>query len=267
MDLLQVLVLALIQGVTEFLPISSSAHLILASRVAGWPDQGLAFDTAVHLGSLLAVLAYFRRELATFADGLVHLRHDAATQLLSKVVVATLPVAAAGLLFKPWIESEARTVGVIAATTIGFAVALWWADRHSGRNRSAPGRDEHSVTFAQAALIGVAQAVALIPGTSRAGITITAALLLGLSREGSARFSFLLAIPTIAGAALLSAIDATATGEALPWQDLATGFTVSAISAYACIATFVALLNRTGMMPYVLYRIALGLVLVAFACR
>ncbi len=260
MDLLQVLVLALIQGVTEFLPISSSAHLILASRVAGWPDQGLAFDTAVHLGSLVAVLAYFRRELGAFADSALHLRRDSATTLLAKVMVATVPVVVAGFLFKPWIESELRATGVIAATTMGFGLALWWADRRAGS-----GGNEYSATFAKAALIGAAQAVALIPGTSRAGITITAALLLGLSRQGAARFSFLLAIPAIAGAALLSGMDATAGGPALPWADLATGFTVSAVSAYACIAAFVALVNRTGMTPYVLYRIALGLVLIAFA--
>lgn len=260
MDLLQVVVLAIVQGVTEFLPISSSAHLILASRVAGWPDQGLAFDVAVHLGSLVAVLAYFRRELGDMARGAIRLRRDAATTLLSKVAVATLPVVVAGLLFKPWIETELRSTTVIAAATIGFALALWWADRHRSE-----ARDEHGLTFPQAALIGVAQAIALIPGTSRAGITITAALLLGLSRQGAARFSFLLAIPAIAGAALLTMADATGTGVSAPWGDLALGFALAALCAYACIAGFVALVNRIGLTPFVLYRIALGALLLFLA--
>ena len=260
MDLLQVVILAIVQGVTEFLPISSSAHLILASHLAGWPDQGLAFDAAVHLGSLVAVLAYFRRELAGMADGTIHLRRDAETVLLARVLVATLPVVIAGWLFKPWIETELRSTTVIATATIGFGLALWWADRRGGG-----GRDEHGVTVWQATLIGLAQAIALIPGTSRAGITITAALLLGLSRQGAARFSFLLAIPAIGGAALLSAVDAAAGGRSLPWGDLAIGFALSGLCAYACIAAFIALIGRIGMTPFVLYRIALGSLLLFFA--
>ena len=260
MDLLQVVILAIVQGVTEFLPISSSAHLILASHLAGWPDQGLAFDAAVHLGSLVAVLAYFRRELAGMACGAVHLRRDAETALLARVLVATLPVVVAGWLFKPWIETELRSTTVIAAATIGFALALWWADR-----RGDGARDEHAITVWQATLIGLAQAIALVPGTSRAGITITAALLLGLSRQGAARFSFLLAIPAIGGAALLSAVDAADGGRFLPWGDLVIGFALSGICAYACIAAFIALIDRIGMTPFVLYRIALGSLLLFFA--
>lgn len=259
MDLLQVVVLAVVQGVTEFLPISSSGHLILVSHLAGWPDQGLAFDVAVHLGSLVAVTAYFRRELWGVADSAIHLRQDAATALLARVAVATLPVVVAGFLFKGWIETEVRSTEVIAAATIAFALALWWADR-----RGSTERDEHSLTLVQAGLIGVAQALALVPGTSRAGVTIMAALLLGLSREAAARFAFLLAIPAIAGAALLSAADATGGGRPLPWDDLVLGFGLSGLCAYACIAVFVALVQRTGMTPYVLYRIALGVVLLLF---
>ena len=260
MDLLQVVVLAIVQGVTEFLPISSSAHLVLVSHLAGWPDQGLAFDTAVHLGSLVAVLVYFRRELAGIADSTMHLRRDASTALLGRLAVATVPVVVAGALFKPWIETELRSTDVIASATIAFALALWWADRRRGAER-----DEHALTVSQAALIGVAQAMALVPGTSRAGITITAALLLGLSRQGAARFSFLLAIPAIAGAALLSAADAATGGNAPAWDDLALGFALSGLCAYGCIAGFIALVHRTGMTPYVLYRIALGALLLLFA--
>ena len=259
MDVLQVVVLAVVQGVTEFLPISSSAHLILVSHLAGWPDQGLAFDAAVHLGSLVAVLVYFRRELADIADSAFRLRRDASTALLGRLAVATVPVVVAGALFKPWIETELRSTEVIAAATIAFALALWWADR-----RRVEQRDEHGLTVTQAALIGIAQAMALVPGTSRAGITITAALLLGLSRQGAARFAFLLAIPAIAGAALLSATDAATGGQAPAWGDLAIGFGLSAVFAYACIAAFIALVHRTGMTPYVLYRIGLGALLLLF---
>ena len=259
MDFLQVVALAVVQGVTEFLPISSSAHLILISHFAGWQDQGLAFDAAVHLGSLAAVLVYFRRELADVAESALHLRRDASTALLGRVAVATLPVVVAGAVFKPWIETELRSIEVIATSTIAFALALWWADRRGGEER-----DENALTVSQAALIGVAQAMALVPGTSRAGITITAALLLGLSRQGAARFSFLLAIPAIAGAALLSATDAATGAHAPAWDDLAIGFALSALCAYACIAGFIALVHRTGMTPYVLYRIALGTLLLLF---
>ena len=259
MDLAQVIVLALIQGITEFLPISSSAHLILPAKLTAWPDQGLRFDVAVHLGSLTAVLVYFRHELAGFGRDAIRLRAGPSGLLLSKVAIATVPAALAGLLFKPFIESELRAVGVIAIATIAFAIPLWWADR-----RVTSTRDEYALSYSQAAMVGVAQALALVPGVSRSGITITAALLVGLGRKGAARFSFLLAIPTIAGAALLSAMDARTAAEAVPWTDLGLGFGISAVAAYACISAFVALLNRTGMMPYVVYRLALGAVLLWF---
>ena len=246
--------MALVQGITEFLPISSSGHLILASRGMGWDDQGLAFDIAVHGGSLTALVLYFRRELAGFGASAMRLRWDPNVDLLAKVAVATAPIALAGWLIRPLAETALRDVGVVAAATIGFAVVLWWADRRRGA------KDLASVTFAQAVLIGVAQTAALIPGASRAGVTISAALLLGLSRHGAARFSFLLAMPTIAGAMLLAAFDPQ-TWQAEAWPSLALGFAVAGCSAYACIAAFVALVNRTGMTPYVLYRLALGFAL------
>ncbi|MDH3640840.1 MAG: undecaprenyl-diphosphate phosphatase [Gammaproteobacteria bacterium] len=257
MDWLQIIVLSLIQGLTEFLPISSSAHLILPALLTDWPDQGLAFDIAVHLGSLLAVLAYFRRDMGQFAVSgvrlLVRREHDQHTALLAKVVVATLPVVVAGYLLKGWVESELRTVLVIATTTIVFALALWWADRQRGEG-DTPG-------WTQTLLIGAAQVLAIVPGTSRSGITITAALLLGLSRTSAARFSYLLSIPTIAGAALLTGLDLLEVGDSARFVELAMGGTLAALSAYACIHYFIALVERTGMMPYVIYRLVLGLML------
>lgn len=260
MEWLQIIVLSLIQGLTEFLPVSSSAHLILPTLLSDWPDQGLAFDIAVHVGSLLAVLAYFRSEMAQFAISgtrlLTQRRYDEHTELLLKIVVATLPVVIVGYFLKGWVESELRSVAVIAAASIVFAVALWWADRQRGQI------DQPS--WMQTLMIGSAQVLAIVPGASRSGVTITAALLLGLSRTSAARFSFLLSIPTISGAALLATLDLLDAGESARWPELAVGTALAGICAYACIHYFIALVERTGMMPYVIYRLLLGAGLVGF---
>ena len=197
MEWLQIIVLALVQGITEFLPISSSAHLILVAELGSWPDQGLAFDVAVHLGTLAAVCLYFRNDLLTYLQstlGAVSGRgaDDGFVEML-KVGAASLPVAVAGLLFKDDVEGAWRTLTTIASTTIIFGIVLGLADRLRG--------EREALSWLDASLIGAAQMLALIPGTSRSGITITAALFLGLSRTRAARFSFLLSIPTIAGAA------------------------------------------------------------------
>lgn len=259
MEPLQVIVLSLIQGITEFLPVSSAAHLILPAQLTDWQDQGLLFDVAVHLGSLTSIIVYFRRELTQFAVSATRMRWDESSQLLSKVVVATIPVVGAGILLAPLVETELRTVSVIGMTTIVFGIALWWADR-----RVESTCDEYAINFSQAIMIGMAQVLALIPGTSRSGITITAALLAGIGREGAARFSFLLAIPTITGAALFSTVEAFNSQESIYWSALGMGFALSAASSYACIAIFIALVNRTHMTPYVVYRILLGSMLLVF---
>ena len=258
MDLTQAVILALIQGITEFLPISSSAHLILPSALTDWPDQALAFDVAVHLGSLVAVLAYFRREIATFISGSARFvtggGYGPDVDLMLKVGLATLPVVVAGFLFRDYIAAELRGIAVIAVTTIAFGLLLGYADRRHGAS------DDLSWKYAM--YIGFAQTLALIPGTSRSGITITAALLLGMSRTMAARVSFLLSIPTIAGAALLLSLDLIETGiSGQKALNLMVGFVLASVSAYACIHAFIQLVERTGMMPYVIYRLVLGLVL------
>ncbi len=261
MDWLQIIILALVQGVTEFLPISSSAHLILPALLTDWPDQGLAFDIAVHAGTLLAVLSYFRRELARFAASgarlLVGGRRDADADLLLKLIAATIPIVVAGYLTHDWVETNLRNVPVIATATIVFALALWWADGRRG------GSDTPSWTAAM--LIGVAQVIAIVPGTSRSGITITAALLLGLSRSSAARFSFLLSIPTILGASALEITALSAGEHAGRWPELVAGAALAAAGAYCCIHFFVKLVERTGMLPYVVYRLMLGALLLGIA--
>ncbi len=253
------MLLALIQGITEFLPISSSAHLILPSQLLGWPDQGLAFDIAVHAGSLLAVLVYFRHTLTGMAGGawigVTERRMNADLHLGLMVVLATLPVIVAGFALKDFVESQLRSTLVIATTTIVFGLLLGLADRRAGV------RDEYAITATMALLIGLAQALALVPGTSRSGITITAALLLGLSRPGAARFSFLLSIPAILGAGVLALADALDSDEPVDWQVITIGTGAAAISAYACIHLFIRWIERIGMLPFVIYRLLLGAVL------
>jgi undecaprenyl-diphosphatase len=261
LDLLQALILAIVQGVTEFLPISSSAHLILPSRILGWPDQGLAFDVAVHLGSLLAVLTALRDEVLAMLEGALRAlrerRMNGAFRLGLLVVLATVPVIGAGLAMKELVETTLRSVAVIATTTIVFGGLLWFADRRAGGAREGA-RTELDLGVRDAVLIGLAQCLALVPGTSRSGITMTAGLLLGLSRQACARFSFLLSIPTIAGAAVLSTKDLVESPVAVDWTALAFGFIASAVAAWTCIHFFLALVDRVGFLPFVIYRLVLG---------
>jgi len=259
MEYMHAAVLALLQGLTEFLPISSSAHLILAPVLFGWPDQGLAFDVAVHIGTLIAVIIYFRDELRRmlFAGvGSLRGRWNSDAKLAWIVVVGTLPVVIAGLLFKSVIEEQLRDPRIIGYTAILFGLLLWYADATSRRVRG-----EETLGWRDAILVGLAQAVALIPGTSRAGITMTAGLMLGLTREAAARFSFLLSIPTLIASGALVSYELVSGDARVDWGVLAFGAAVAGVSAYACIHFFLRLLGRTGMLPYVIYRILLGFVI------
>ena len=258
MDLWQIMVLAVIQGLTEFLPISSSAHLLLPKEVLGWSDQGLAFDVAVHVGSLLAVIFYFRQELIAMTRAwLCQLQTGQASadsRLAWALIVGTIPAGLCGLLFGHFIEANLRSVGVIATTTIAFALLLAWADRNAGSANK-------TITLPMALTIGAAQAIALIPGTSRSGVTMTAGLMLGLGRAQASRFSFLLAIPLILAAGLLKAVELLQTGTEMPWSYIALGTLLSGVTAYVCIAVFMRLVETIGFMPFVIYRLLLGIVL------
>jgi undecaprenyl-diphosphatase len=257
MDTLQVAVLALIQGLTEFLPISSSAHLILVPVLTDWPDQGLAFDVAVHVGSLIAVVGYFRGEVITllrdWLRSLAEGRRVGESPLAWAVLIGTVPAALAGLALDGPIEQHLRSPRVIALATLGFGLLLWWTDQAGRRER-----DEHDLTWRDALLIGCAQALALIPGTSRSGITMTAGLALGLTREATARFSFLLAIPLIALAGGYKTVQLMEAPVPADWNALALGTFLSALSAWACIHLFLKWVARSGMLPFVVYRLLLG---------
>ena len=258
---LQTFWLAIIQGITEFLPVSSSGHLVLAPHIFGWPDQGLAFDVAVHVGSLLAVIIYFRCDIYLMGrDWILSLLYQHRTnnsRLAWAVIWAPIPAVIAGLLINGnGVEAALRNPLIIAATTIIFGALLWWADSKGKRQR-----DEYSLHLRDIMLIGLAQALALIPGTSRSGITLTAALLLGLTREAAARFSFLLSLPLILGAGLLKTRDLVQLNEPAHWDILIGGALFSFVSAYLVIGLFLKWINRIGMAPFAIYRFALGLLL------
>lgn len=259
MTLLQAALLALVQGVTEFLPISSSAHLILAPALLGWDDQGLAFDVAVHVGTLIAVVGYFWRDLLGIASGTLRWAGGQGASTESRlglaVVLGTIPAGLAGLLLGGVIETNLRSPLVIAATTLLFGLALWWADTRRG------GRALDAIRLSDVLWIGLAQAIALIPGTSRSGITMTAALALGLTREAAARFSFLLSIPVIVLAGGLESLKLLESTVPVDWAAIVAGVVVSAVAAYACIALFLGAISRMGFMPFVIYRLALGVFL------
>lgn len=260
MDFLQVFLLAILQGLTEFLPISSSAHLILLPLIANWQDQGLAFDVAVHVGTLAAVIFYFRQTLRRLTvDWLASIQHrqmQGESRLAWAVLVGTIPVGIVGLLFNDFISTALRDPLVIAVTTLVFGLLLGWAD-WTGRRQ----RDETQLGWRDVIIIGLAQAVALIPGTSRSGITMTAGLMLGLTREAAARFSFLLSIPVIFLAGSLKTLELVQSDHSEIWLPLISGAVLAAISAYLCIAIFMRLIERVGLWPFVVYRLLLGAVL------
>ena len=257
MDFIQIIFLALLQGITEFLPISSSAHLILPSQVLGWPDQGLAFDVAVHVGALMAVVHYFRRDIhlltiSWLSSGFSRSMTSSA-RLAWYIVIATIPAGLCGLFFDNWIEQNLRSSIVIAATTIIFGLLLWFADKQGSQRLVIA-----DITLFVALVIGLAQVLALVPGTSRSGITITAALFLGLRSSEAARFSFLLSIPLIAAAGLFKFTELVASDVTVQYLELLTGLVVAGMSAWLCIHYFLVFINRIGLLPFVIYRLILG---------
>lgn len=261
LDWIQIVVLALVQGLTEFLPVSSSGHLILVPQLFGWQDQGLAFDVAVHIGTLSAVILYFRKDVwlmsRDWSRSIITRQPTSNSRLAWWVIIATLPAVAFGLVIHGDLEETLRNPLIIAATTIGFGILLWWSDVKGKQIK-----DEYSLSFKDILIIGFAQALALIPGTSRSGITITAALMTGLTREAAAKFSFLLSIPIISGAGILKLKDLLEYTGQVDWQAIIGGTIISGISAYIIIAVFLKWIQQIGMAPFAWYRFALGALLI-----
>ena len=254
--MLQLVVLALIQGVTEFLPISSSGHLALVAPLTGWQDQGILIDVAVHGGTLAAVIVYFWRDLMKILTGLGERGSQSTRPLLGMLILATLPAGAAGYALHAIDPELFRDPAIIAWTTIGFGILLWAADRFGMTVR----RIEH-MTWGSALIIGLAQVLALVPGTSRSGITMTAARVLGFEREAAARFSLLLSIPLIGAAALLAVLDLREAGDAVLSQEAAIAAVLSFLAALVSIWAMLAWLRRASFTPFAIYRVILGLAL------
>ena len=264
MTTLHALVLGILQGLGEFLPISSSGHLIVVPWLLGWPDSGLSFDVALHLGTLLAVAAAFWRDwlrlLTAFLRALPGGRvlADPDSRVLVYLALATIPGALAGLLLERRAETVFRTPGLVAAMMAALGLILWFADRRANR---IPGDDDRHVSLRDALVIGFAQALAIVPGTSRSGATISAALFLGHQREEAARFSFLLALPITAGAALVKVPHLFHAGaEAGP---VLLGMAAAAVSGFVAIRLLLTYVRKRTYSPFVVYRFALALLVVA----
>jgi len=260
MSWLHLIILALIQGLTEFLPISSSAHLILPSKLLGWPDQGPLIDVMAHFGSLFAVLLYFRRDVADILHGCIDLlqrKLNTNSALALNLIISTPPALLLGFLLasQGW-DDLLRSPLLIAFTTIFFGVLLWLSDV-----RAKSDKPVQNLTWGGAVILGLAQSLALIPGTSRSGITMTAGRTLGLSREASARFSMLMSLPIIGAGGLYATLKLMSAESTAYSATLMNGLVVAGLSfitAYACIALFMKWVGRIGFFPFMIYRLILG---------
>ncbi len=275
MSFLHVLVLAIVQGLTEFLPVSSSAHLIFPAKLLGWPDQGLAFDVAVHLGTLMAVVLYYLADLVKISsytiEACIKMKISPLARIGFCLIIATLPVCVVGSLCESYISSVLRdNIDVIAYTTIGFGILLGIASyvnkkmvwRNIDNIQGARSDSLRGLNYTQALVIGLFQALAVFPGVSRSGITLTAGLFMGMKSEAAARFSFLLAIPVIvaSGAFEIYKIYSMGTLE-LQWVNLIIGAMLSFIVAIIVIHLFLKYIAKSGMAVFVIYRILLGAML------
>lgn len=271
MPILHAVVLGLVQGFTEFLPISSSGHLILVPWLFGWDDiesasVKKAFDVALHLGTLVAVVGYFRRDLVKYAREGVRLLWrrerpvDADGRIAWLLVLATVPAGLIGVVFGDWIDEQLGTPVIIAVSLIAFGLLLAWADRRAGR------RELEQLGVRDAVLVGAAQALALNPGTSRSGITITAARQLGFNRDAAARLSFLMSVPVIAGAVLVKGVELVTEG--VPddlLMPMIVGIVTSGLSGWVAVWGTLRWVRTHDFTPFVIYRVAAGILVLAIA--
>jgi len=266
MPILHLILLAIIQGVTEFLPISSSAHLILLPNLTNLQDQGQLIDVAVHLGTLVAVMTYFWRDMLRILNGLLELSrrkvNSADAQLALCLIVATVPAVLFGLGLKlTGFDLAMRdNVALIGWAMLGFGLLLWWADRTADRPKPAT-----EWSLRQSIILGLWQTLALIPGTSRSGITITGARLMGYQRRDAARLSMLMSVPVILAASGLSSLDVIGTVETSALGDAAIVAGFAAVSAFIALGLMMRLLKSISFTPYVIYRVILGAGLILWA--
>jgi undecaprenyl-diphosphatase len=244
-DFLQWVVLALVQGLTEFLPISSSAHLILASKFAGWQDQGQMMDIAAHFGSLLAVMIYYRQDI-------IHLLSGKDWPLFKQLLIASIPIALAGFLLASYVDEQLRSVWIIAAASVVFGVVLWFSQRFAR---------QHDLDLKKSLLIGLAQCLALIPGASRSGVTMTAAMALGLSKTHAAKFSFLLAIPAILMTTAYGGLKLINEPQAYDFTGIITIAGLSFFAAWICIHFFMKYIEKINFIWFMHYRILLAVLI------
>ena len=255
MDFVQILILSIIQGITEFLPISSQSHLILTSKLLGMSDQGLSFDIALHAGSLMAILIYYRKEVTKIMS-----ISDEGIQYLKLIIIGSIPLPIIGLLFVDIVSENLRTINTIAFMTIVFALLLYFAERRNYENKNSFA----TLSFFTIIFIGFMQTLAIMPGVSRSGIVITAALLLNYSREDSIKIAFLLSIPAIFMATVYQSMQLYEVGYIEILNEHLLGMILSFIFSYITIHLFISTINKISFTPYIVYRIALGLLLLTF---
>ena len=255
MDFVQILILSIIQGITEFLPISSQSHLILTSKLLGMSDQGLSFDIALHTGSLIAILIYYRKEVTKIISV-----SDEGIQYLKLIIIGSIPLPVIGLLFVDIVSENLRTINTIAFMTIVFALLLYFAERRNHENKNSFA----TLSFFTIIFIGFMQTLAIMPGVSRSGIVITAALLLNYSREDSIKIAFLLSIPAIFMATVYQSMQLYEVGDIEILNEHLLGMILSFIFSYITIHLFISTINKISFTPYIVYRIALGLLLLTF---
>ena len=248
MEIINIIILSFIQGVTEFLPISSSAHLVLLSELSNFPDQGLGFDIALHTGSLLAILIYFKDEIKK-----IFVMTDYGRHYLKLMIFASIPLPIIGIIFIDYVSLYMRNVQSIAIMTVIFALALHFVDKNRKESKKII-----NCSFSLMLFIGLMQALAIMPGVSRAGVVITAALLVGFTRKDSIRISFLLSIPAIFMASTYQTAQFLSTDEVIIIQDYILGFLLSFVFSYLTIRLFISTINRLTFSPYIIYRIILG---------
>ena len=255
MDFVQILILSIIQGITEFLPISSQSHLILTSKLLGMSDQGLSFDIALHAGSLLAILIYYRKEVTKIMS-----ISDEGIQYLKLIIIGSIPLPIIGLLFVDIVSENLRTINTIAFMTIVFALLLYFAERRNHDNKNSFA----TLSFFTIIFIGFMQTLAIMPGVSRSGIVITAALLLNYSREDSIKIAFLLSIPAIFMATVYQSMQLHEVGNIVILNEHFLGMILSFIFSYITIHLFISTINKISFTPYIIYRLILGITLIGF---